>query len=440
MKKKIVSLIAAFSLLFQVSVPCFADTKNSSSGDKLTIFSMQNSFSSDKLTVDDTGFWIAPQSTRMNNPEYKEYVNKAKKISKGTAHSVSSIPLDNVSTIQIDTDLCGLAIEPYNGDKIQVTYFGESPKSFTFQSKQSGNTLNITAKGSQTKERYVNPYPEKRYNTYVLQIPSSKVKELSITEDIGVTLAAEVGIPQFKGTSSRGYIYLNGDKFTSSYTVDVTLASVYMKAKEITGNLNLSSSQGWIDITADSITGTTNLSSAQGWIDVVVGNLAGKTTALSKQGWIDLTADTIASDVNLESEQGWVDVTLKKNPQNLRVSSPKNTVNVKDFPSNWKSDGKNSCYIGSGAPVLTLKGSWISVGIGAKQIDIDSWGWDWDDEDSWKNYDEYDENVDDELADIQDKLDRLTEKLTNKETEKAVNEAIASLEKELANLEKELAK
>lgn len=438
MKKKIVSLIAVFSLLFQVSVPSFADKKDSSSGDQLTIFSMQN-YSSDKFTVDDKGFWIAPQSARMNNPKYKEYLDKAKKITKGKAHSVSSVPVNNVTTLQIDTDLCGLAIEPYSGDQIQVTYYGENQNDFSFQSKQSGNTLNLTVKGSQTKERYVNPYPEKRYNTYVLQIPSSKVKELSITEDIGVTLAAEVGIPQFKGTSSRGYIYLNGDKFTSSYTVDVTLASVYMKAKEITGNLNLSSSQGWIDITADSITGTTNLSSAQGWIDVVVGNLAGKTTALSKQGWIDLTADTIASDVNLESEQGWVDVTLKKNPQNLRVSSPKNTVNVKDFPSNWKSDGKNSCYIGSGTPVLTLKGSWISVGIGAKQIDIDSWGWDWDDEDSWKNYDEYDENVDDELADIQDKLDRLTDKISDK-TEKEVAKSIEALEKELARLEKELAK
>lgn len=436
MKKKIVSLIAVFSLLFQVSVPSFADKKDSSSGDQLTIFSMQN-YSSDKFTVDDKGFWIAPQSTRMNNPEYKEYVNKAKKISKGTAHSVSSIPLNNVSTLQIDTDLCGLAIEPYNGDKIQVTYFGESPKSFTFQSKQSGNTLNITAKGSQTKERYVNPYPEKRYNTYVLQIPSSKVKELSITEDIGVTLAAEVGIPQFKGTSSRGYIYLNGDKFTSSYTVDVTLASVYMKAKEITGNLNLSSSQGWIDITADSITGTTNLSSAQGWIDVVVGNLAGKTTALSKQGWIDLTADTIASDVNLESEQGWVEASIKKEPQNLRVTSPTNTISITDFPNNWKTDSKNSCYIGSGTPVLTLKGSWITFGIGANSIDLDErdWEWDWGDDDGVDDADEYTDMVDE----IQDKLDRLTDKISDK-TEKEVAKSIEALEKELARLEKELAK
>lgn len=438
MKKKIVSLIAAFSLLFQVSVPCFADTKNSSSGDKLTIFSMQNSFSSDKLTVDDTGFWIAPQSNRMNNPEYKEYVNKAKKISKGTAHSVSSIPLDNVSTIQIDTDLCGLAIEPYNGDKIQVTYFGESPKSFTFQSKQSGNTLNITAKGSQTKERYVNPYPEKRYNTYVLQIPSSKVKELSITEDIGVTLAAEVGIPQFKGTSSRGYIYLNGDKFTSSYTVDVTLASVYMKAKEITGNLNLSATQGWVDVSADSITGTTNCSSVQGWVDIVVGKLAGKTNATSQQGWVDLVADSITADVNLESKQGWVEASIKKDPQNLRITSPNNTISLADFPNNWKTDSRNSCYIGSGTPVLTLKGSWITFGIGANSIELDErdWEWDWGDDDGVDDADEYADTIDE----VQDKLDRLNEKLANKETEKAVNEAIASLEKELANLEKELAK
>lgn len=439
MKKKIVSLIAAFSLLFQVSVPSFADKNDSSSGDQLTIFSMQN-YSSSKFTVDDKGFWIAPQSARMNNPKYKEYLDKAKKITKGKAHSVSSVPVNNVTTLQIDTDLCGLAIEPYSGDQIQVTYYGDNQKDFSFQSKQSGNTLNLTVKGSQTKERYVNPYPEKRYNTYVLQIPAKSIKELSITEGVGTTLAAEVGIPQVKGTSTYGNIFFEGDKFTSSYTVDVKQGTVDMTAKEITGNLNLSATQGWVDVSADSITGTTNCSSVQGWVDIVVGKLAGKTNATSKQGWVDLVADSITADVNLESEQGWVEASIKKEPQNLRVTSPTNTISVADFPNNWKTDSKNSCYIGSGTPVLTLKGSWITFGIGANSIDLDErdWEWDWGDDDWVDDVDDADEYAD-MVDEIQDKLDRLTDKISDK-TEKEVAKSIEALEKELARLEKELAK
>lgn len=337
------------------------NAENKNDKETMNIMDMRNSIWNGEVL--DTGAMIYKQSKYSSQEIFEKAKAAAKKYKKGTQYHVKTIPSSKIKSVFVESELCGLVLEPTEGKNFEVSFWGDDQKqaSFTWNIDASGS-LKMEAKGNSTNCRYVNNEKDKRFNTYVIKVPRKKYSSFTLNEGVGVADLSDLKTP-LKVNSERGSVRMITDKLTSAYSVKSNRGWSYIKTDMITAPTTMKVNQGWIDIEARVITGKQILTTNQGWIDVKTTQL-GAAEMKSNQGWVNVTVSSITKNVTIAAKQGWVDLEIKKNPKNMTIDLSKFSFTPSiDVPSNWKKKSKNRYQIGNGTPVVSVSGAWLTVSI-----------------------------------------------------------------------------
>lgn len=299
-----------------------------------------------------------------------------------TVSKIKTIPLGKISQLEIQSDLCGIAIEPSSSGQFELDYIGVSNKDiFHVETSVNNTKLTVSVKGgSGTKFYYVNTSADSRTNTIRIKVP--KLSTINIKDNDGNILISNVDA-NVSGSTKSGLIKVANPNLTTDNKLTCENGDIIISGTKVSGKLDLGTENGDVNVFSDLVSGSTNMYCTNGDIkmnarensgnvamsctngDVVydVKTINGTTKLSCTNGDINASVDTINNKLTLETGNGDVYLNLKKKPINLTYNGPGSSKWKIVLPKGWKRGFK----IGNGIPILNLV-----CGNGDVTIEIDS--------------------------------------------------------------------
>lgn len=268
-----------------------------------------------------------------------------------TVTDIKTIPNQNIVTLQVNADLCGVAVEPSESGSFEFSYIGvKEAGDIAVETAIKDGLLTVTCTGVIPTEGYVNTDPDFRVNTVLVGVPSGVLQEIRLDCGVGSLLVNGVDVP-VRGIGVRGPIRVTGDTISASVELQSDSGTLAVQGTTVSAPVTLNARNGSVALTAATVTGKADLSAKNGSVDVKADQMDNARLE-SRNGSITAELGAVGENVFAGVENGMLEFHLTKEPQDLafHLSGGWDGRWGPDLPKGWH-DGYT---VGTGKPVLEL--------------------------------------------------------------------------------------
>lgn len=271
-----------------------------------------------------------------------------------TVTAIKTIPNQNIATLRVNADLCGVAVEPSESGSFEFSYIGvKEAGDIAVETAIKDGVLTVTCTGAMPTEGYVNTDPDFRVNTVLVGVPTGVLQEIRLDCGVGSLLVNGVDVP-VRGIGNSGLIRVTGNTISASVELQCDRGALVVQGTMVSAPVILNARNGSVALTVATVTGKADLSTKNGSMDIKVDQLDNARLE-SRNGSITAEIDAVGENVFAGVENGMLKFHLTKEPQNLvfHLSGGWDGRWGAELPKGWH-DGYT---VGTGKPVLELSAS-----------------------------------------------------------------------------------
>ena len=268
-----------------------------------------------------------------------------------TVTDIKAIPNQNITALQVNADLCGVAVESSESGNFEFSYIGvKETGDIAVETVIKDGVLTVTCTGAMPTEGYVSTDPGFRVNTVLVGVPTEVLQEIRLDCGVGSLLVNGVDVP-IRGIGSRGLIRVTGDTISASVELQSDSGALAVQGTTVSAPVTLNARNGSVALAATTVTGKVDLSAKNGSVDVKADQMDNARLE-SRNGSITAEIGAVGENVFAGVENGMLEFHLTKEPQNLafHLSGGWDGRWGPDLPKGWH-DGYT---VGTGKPVLEL--------------------------------------------------------------------------------------
>lgn len=268
-----------------------------------------------------------------------------------TVTAIQTIPNQKISILQVNADLCGVAVEPCKSESFELSYIGvKDTGDIIVEAEVKDGVLTVTCTGATPTEGYVSTSPDFRVNTVLVGVPAGALDEIRLDCGVGSLLVNGLDVP-VDGVGNSGLIRVTGNEITSAVELRSGSGALSVQGTTVSAPVTMNAKNGSVELAADIVTGQAELSAQNGSVDVQADRLDFARLE-SRNGMITADVGIVGKNVFAGVENGMLEFHLTQKPQNLtfRLSGGWDGRWGPGLPKGWR-DGYT---VGTGKPVLEL--------------------------------------------------------------------------------------